>query len=130
MLITPPSIEFNELTLLKIKVNMMRESLIERLYNITNAEDSNSMIDGIHNLMADIDDDSLEETLSHFNRPVVLSMLPGVLSEMHYGDCTGCPCSCDRCYFERLAEDSTVTWGKAQGNETWYKWYNVNKKGV
>lgn len=117
MRINPPAINFNELILLKIKVNIMRRELVDRLYGITQAEDSNSMIDDINTLLDELDEDTLEQTLSHFTRESVLSMLPNTLSEMHNGNCTGLSYSCDRCYFEDLAEENTVVWSKQQGNE-------------
>lgn len=115
MLTNPPPIEYDDLTLLKIKVNMMRKDLSYQLYNITMTDDIEHIKQNIHSLLDKLEEDTLDLALSHFNNNAALKLLPGALSESHYGSCTGCACGCDRCYFEELSEQSTVTWSKNDG---------------
>lgn len=99
----------------------MREELASQLFNLTQLNNEKLMVSGIIDLIDKIGADTLNEALMYFNREVVLNLLPNVLSEGHSGSCTGHPWSCNRCYFEEHAEQTTVTWSKQEGHTAIYE---------
>ena len=128
--IKPPSIDINELTLLTIKVNMMRRELSERIMRIAEKSTDDETKASLYDLVDYTDEDTLGQCLDHFCRKSVLAFYPEVLAEAHYGDCTGQACMCDRCYFERLAEKETVNWGKQSGSTELARYLNDKKETI